>query len=393
MRDDTLNDLRCALAVYCFTTQYIFDYPDAVKARAAALQTRLETLPPAAITNEARSFATLAMFVPLCRLRAAEAIEAALKNRAPLLDELLLRQIGEPLAEARLAAAIEAITPVADETSQAVRGQYEDFPYPRWRMLGPPSSYASIVGDEGAIEKILVAGCGTGLEACDMAAAFPNAAVLAIDLSRASLAYATRRASELGLKNVVFRQADILELGVLNESFDIVSSSGVLHHLRDPLAGWAVLAKLVRPGGFMRIALYSRLARRDFIKAQDMIRRDFGIDADSIRAFRARAPRLMKRKIFTRISVPRDYYSMSECRDFLFHVMENRFDIPGIAAALDRFGLTFLGFRLSAALRDLYRKENPADPALTDLSNWAAFEQKHPDSFAEMYIFWCRKNV
>ncbi|WP_180490095.1 class I SAM-dependent methyltransferase, partial [Escherichia fergusonii] len=86
--------------------------------------------------------------------------------------------------------------------------------------------------------------------------------ILAIDLSLSSLSYAIRKTKELGLANLRYAQADILALG--NEkTFDVVDSSGVLHHLKNPLAGWRRLAGLVRPGGLMHIGLYSATARAD----------------------------------------------------------------------------------------------------------------------------------
>jgi 2-polyprenyl-3-methyl-5-hydroxy-6-metoxy-1,4-benzoquinol methylase len=51
----------------------------------------------------------------------------------------------------------------------------------------------------------------------------------------------------LGLENIEFAQADILELGSLGRSFDIIESVGVLHHLHDPLEGWRVLLALRGP--------------------------------------------------------------------------------------------------------------------------------------------------
>ena len=60
----------------------------------------------------------------------------------------------------------------------------------------------------------------------------------------------------LGLP-VSYGQADILELGRLGRTFDVVDVGGVLHHMAEPLTGWRVLVSLLRPGGLMRVALYS----------------------------------------------------------------------------------------------------------------------------------------
>ena len=57
-------------------------------------------------------------------------------------------------------------------------------------------------------------------------------------------------------------QADILELGVLKRCFDIISASGVLHHLADLEQGWRLLLSLLRPKGGMHVGLYSEMAGR-----------------------------------------------------------------------------------------------------------------------------------
>jgi len=89
---------------------------------------------------------------------------------------------------------------------------------------------------------------------------------LAVDLSISSLAYAKRKSRKLGLTTIEYAQADLLKLGSLGRSFDIIESSGVLHHLAAPWAGWRVLLSLLRPGGFMRLGFYSEVARRDIVR-------------------------------------------------------------------------------------------------------------------------------
>jgi SAM-dependent methyltransferase len=75
--------------------------------------------------------------------------------------------------------------------------------------------------------EILIAGCGTGYQAAITALRNPGSPVLAVDLSRTSLAYALRRAREVGIAHVRFAQADILKLGVLQERFDLIGGCPV----------------------------------------------------------------------------------------------------------------------------------------------------------------------
>src|SRR6185312_7731228 len=117
---------------------------------------------------------------------------------------------------------------------------------------------------------ILVAGCGTGQHPIELALRLKDADVLAIDLSLASLAYAQRQSEALGL-NIRYAQADILRLADTGLHFDLIESSGVLHHMADPFAGWRALLSMLRPGGVMQVGLYSTTARRDIAAARALI--------------------------------------------------------------------------------------------------------------------------
>ena len=86
-----------------------------------------------------------------------------------------------------------------------------------------------------------------------------------------------------------------------------------------------------------------------------------------------------------------DFFSISGCRDLLFHVQEHRFTIPRIKEFLDEERLVFLGFELQAATSQDYRQSVPHDRAMTDLECWETFERQRPNTFAGMYQFWCQR--
>ena len=88
----------------------------------------------------------------------------------------------------------------------------------------------------------------------------------------------------------------------------------------------------------------------------------------------------------------KDFFSLSECRDLLFHVQEHRFTLPQIEAALQALKLKFLGFEMRGqrVLRK-FRKSHPSKDALTSLPLWHKFELKNPMTFLGMYQFWCKK--
>ena len=125
--------------------------------------------------------------------------------------------------------------------------------------------------DSPEIPEILVAGCGTGQHVVDTSSRFSNAHVLAVDLSLSSLSYALRKTEELELPNIEYAQADIMGLDAFGRRFDLIECIGVLHHLGDPMAGWRVLVDLLRPGGFMKIGLYSETARQHVIHGRGPI--------------------------------------------------------------------------------------------------------------------------
>ena len=122
-----------------------------------------------------------------------------------------------------------------------------------------------------AAPSILIAGCGTGQHSIETASRVLNCHVTAVDLSLASLAYAKRKSNELHLTNLDYLQADILHLHQLGKEFDLIESGGVLHHMDDPIIGWKILVDLLKPGGLMKIGLYSELAQRHVVKVREEI--------------------------------------------------------------------------------------------------------------------------
>ncbi|MEP3112183.1 methyltransferase domain-containing protein [Nisaea sp.] len=319
---------------------------------------------------------------------------------------VLERAITEPDAEKALAAALPALTPMGEDTiSERVRDQYETHPYPRWRTVDghirrkpldvhlrerfPAMRFDGI---DTIRPRLLVAGCGTGRHAIQTAARYEGVEVTAIDLSRRSLGYAARMAEELGRTNIRFAQADILGLGALEERFDVIECSGVLHHMADPMAGWKALRGLLKPDGLMRVALYSDIARARFAGLQAEIEAEDETEISAeIRRRRNDILKLGEDDPAAIVWQTGDFYSLSGCRDMLFHRREVRYGWPEIGAAVAELDLKMVGVETpTAALKALYRKRFPNDPAATNPANWDMLEREHPDSFLAMYQFWCQ---
>ena len=219
--------------------------------------------------------------------------------------------------------------------------------------------------------------------------------LLAVDLSISSLAFAMRKAREIGITDIRFAQADILQLDRLDRRFDYIDSSGVLHHLGDPGAGLAVLRRLLKDDGIIRLGLYSEAARSAVVAVRERIAESgVAADPDGIRKVRQQLMQLPQEAPERNAVHFADFYSMSECRDLLFHVQEHRYTIPGIARLLDAAGLRFIGFDLDPAALFRFRAVYPGKDALRDLDRWNEFEQRNPDFFAAMYQFWaCKKGL
>ena len=116
--------------------------------------------------------------------------------------------------------------------------------------------------------KVLIAGCGTGAQVL-VANRYRNAKITAIDLSSSSLAYAIRKAREYGMKNVTFKKMDLLNIGELDQHFDIIECTGVLHHMENPKAGLSKLINQLIPGGYIKLALYSGVARKTIAEREN----------------------------------------------------------------------------------------------------------------------------
>jgi SAM-dependent methyltransferase len=85
--------------------------------------------------------------------------------------------------------------------------------------------------------------------------------VIAADLSRRSLEVGAAAARRFGIDRVLFVETDLRAPGLKMGAFDLVYTSGVLHHTPNPRLSFASVAKLVKPGGFVVLGVYNAAAR------------------------------------------------------------------------------------------------------------------------------------
>jgi SAM-dependent methyltransferase len=104
---------------------------------------------------------------------------------------------------------------------------------------------------------ILIAGCGTN-QAAVFAYNNPEAKVVGVDISQASLDHQRFLKDKYGLANLELHLLPIEQLPTLGRQFDLVVSTGVLMVMADPLAGMTALAECVRPDGAVAIMVYAK---------------------------------------------------------------------------------------------------------------------------------------
>jgi SAM-dependent methyltransferase len=318
---------------------------------------------------------------------------------------MVRRSLLEPLEEVTLEAEIPAVGVVENPVSRAVREQYQANPYPRWLTPAyrtPGDVHGILRGTLADFEppdvlrgpiRVLVVGCGTGHHAISIALRYANAEVLATDLSRRSLAFGLRMARLLGVGNVRFVENDLLDLSKLDGEFHIIECVGVLHHMQSIADGLRILVGKLHVDGLMKIGLYSESAREPVVCARQRIA-ELGLTAaaDDIRRFRSKVLSAPEDDPLRRILGFGDFYTLSNCRDLLFHVHEQHVSLDGIRTLLAAAGLRFIGFESAdRTLSDVYRRHYPEDTAMRDLSRWEVVEQETPGAFSALYQFWCAR--
>ena len=108
-----------------------------------------------------------------------------------------------------------------------------------------------------AAQRVLDVGCGAGNYALKLLEVLPNLSFDLIDLSRPMLDRAQQRVETQTSGTVATHQADIRELELEDDSFDIITAAAVLHHLRDEDEWREVFAKfhrILKPGGSVWIS-------------------------------------------------------------------------------------------------------------------------------------------
>ena len=396
--------LYCSLAQQCFINEYVYFQTQEEIERSHQLLSQLMKALDDKQNIPAVWVISVACYFPLYSVKGAEKLLH--QTWSDDVKSVLKQQLEEPLKELNLRASIGVITRIENQVSLAVQGQYEENPYPRWVRLPkesrkkllnvfmqgkfPLSPFRRLVDDRNP--EILIAGCGTGQHSIGTSQLIKGARILAVDLSMASLAYAKRKTAELDIEFIEYAQADLLKLASLGRTFDVIESSGVLHHLENPFDGWEVLLSLLRPYGLMRLGFYSEIARRDIVRVRNLISSaGIGSSSQDIRDYRKDLLGLKKSENYGFATGNSDFFSTSECRDLLFHVQEHRMSLLTLDKYIKDNELTFLGFEIDSSVIQAYKKRFSNDKSATNLEQWHIYEEENPDTFIGMYQFYVQR--
>ncbi|MBS2011979.1 MAG: class I SAM-dependent methyltransferase [Deltaproteobacteria bacterium] len=244
--------------------------------------------------------------------------------------------------------------------TEAVRAQYERFPYPSTTPHRPglgairfdafPHVTLSYVerraqgGDQARRLRVLDAGCGTGACLQALASLHPGIDVVGVDMNRTALA--RLRESSAHLANLRVVEADLHDVARACEGpFDVILLSGVLHHTAEPDRVLAGLASLLAEDGVMTIMVYARWGRDAVTRMRTAIHACLSRGPDGLPDV-AEARRFVSavregpatRPPFDDGAVIDDV----ELVDRYLNVHEETYDVARLFRALERAGLAFL---------------------------------------------------
>lgn len=342
------------------------------------------------------------MYTPLQECSFASELESR-KLKWPASGETFLRQLLSESRQLKQAASRMRCLDdhsANDQVSDLVRQQYDRNPYPRWTDIGynQPSAYRAALqqafpqADLSAIPErdtdVLVAGCGTGRHAIRLAHYFRPLTITAIDLSISALAYASIQARKRQTE-IDFVQGNLLNCAALQKSFDVIECSGVLHHMQNPQAGLQALAAILRPGGVIKVALYSATARQQITRLRAMWQGNLPREPQDIRLVREAILQKTLTGHWEEIYNSPDFYSLSACRDLLFHEQEHVFDVLDLPAFASEAGLNWLGMVTPGNHAEIAATGKSA--GLLTPTEWHQLEQQKPGLFNGMYQFYLQK--
>jgi ubiquinone/menaquinone biosynthesis C-methylase UbiE len=111
--------------------------------------------------------------------------------------------------------------------------------------------------DDYSFKLFLDAGAGTGQLTCTIAEKM-NCNIVGVDLTLGIIKGEYLRRSLKNKDNILFVQANIMELPFEKRVFDYIHSSGVIHHTPDTYKAFCSIEEYTKPGGKLGVWIYRK---------------------------------------------------------------------------------------------------------------------------------------
>jgi SAM-dependent methyltransferase len=197
---------------------------------------------------------------------------------------------------------------------------------------------------------VLIAGCGTW-QAAKYAFVHPAARVVAVDVSTTSLEHTERLKQKHGLTNLTTKQVAIESVNELDQRFDHIICTGVLHHLADPDAGLRALRSVLKPDGAMYLMVYAPYGRTGVYMLQDYCRRlGIGASQQEINDLVAVLQRLPPHHpLLASQGGSREFMKGDALADALLNPRDRSYSVPQLYEFIEHNGLTLARWYWQAA--------------------------------------------
>jgi len=277
-----------------------------------------------------------------------------------------------------------------------VSRQYQRWVYPEpiedlpgwlednWQWFDPDHAHAMFWPDRPHRPDmdILVAGCGAN-QAAVFAFTNPQARVVGIDVSQASLDHQEWLKRRYSLGNLDLLRLPIEQAGEIGREFDLVVSTGVLHHMAEPDAGAAALAGCLARDGVLALMLYAHYGRIGVEMLQGVFR-DMDLRQDE------RSLEVVKRTI---AALPPDhpvqpYIAMAPDLQFdaglvdtFLHGRDRSYTVDDCLALVQSAGLTFVDWFLKSPYYPPISGDDAVQEHVAGLPmerQWAVMERMNP---------------
>lgn len=282
-----------------------------------------------------------------------------------------------------------------DPGADVVGRQYQRWSYPRpitdievwtvdhWEWFDPVHAHRILWPDREYQPDldILIAGCGTN-QAAVFAFTNPASKVVAVDISQSSLDHQQYLKDKHALRNLELHLLAIEELPTLGLDFDLVVSTGVLHHMADPMTGMKALGSCLRRDGALGVMLYAKYGRIG-VELLESVFRDLGLRQDeaSVKIVKETISVLpADHPIQSYLKIARDLQSDAALVDTFLHGRARSYTVEECLDLVASAGLVFQGWfhKTPYYAHDLFAPASgfyPAVNVLPERKLWSVMER------------------